>query len=103
MAARSVPECGAAGAQGWNIDFGTDLVGLPQVQAGDSSGTRESGGAVLDTLLGPEGSDDTRRLELVWPFRGSGLLGWCVWAGFSGRGPCRWSVVRSGCGVPVVF
>ena len=97
MAARSVPECGAAGAQGWNIDFGTDLVGLPQVQAGDSSGTRESGGAVLDTLLGPEGSDDTRRPRLF-----PGLLvcvGWFFWSWALPRE----RVVRSGCGVPVVF
>ena len=27
-------------------------------------------GEALDTLLGPEGSDDTCRLELAWPLRG---------------------------------
>ena len=62
-------------------------------------------GAVSDTLLGPEGSDDTCRLELAWPLFG-GLVG-------SG-GVCGLvflvvglieiaSCACGGCGVPVVF
>ena len=64
MAARSVPECGAAGAQGWNIDFGAWSSCCSQVQPVDhrkvgGSGTRRGFGWVLDTLLGPEGSDES--------------------------------------------
>ena len=41
-------------------------------------------GAVSDTLLGPEGSDDTCRLELAWPSLGVWLarvvcVGWFFW------------------------
>ena len=62
------------------------------------SGTWWWSGWVPDTLLGPEGSDDARRLPPLWGWV------WCVPAGFF------WSwalpmaqLVCVGCGVPVVF
>ena len=54
------------------------------------------GGVVIDTLLGPEGSGNTRRLlEAVV----------CVGGFLLVRGPRRWHDLMGcvGCGVPVVF
>ena len=62
------------------------------------------GGAVRDTLLGPEGSDDTRRLELARSPVG-GLVGSVVcvgWFFWSWASPIT-RFVCVGCGVPVVF
>ena len=78
-----------------------------QVQAEVPSGARQwnvvvVGVGVRDTLLGPEGSDDTHVLVTV------ALGGYWLRVGVcrlvsSGRGPHRCSSVCSGgCGVPVV-
>ena len=68
--ARSVPECGAAGAHGWNIDYLTpsraDAREYNPVITARWEGV-ESGwcGVVSDTLLGPEGSGDTHWVPRV--------------------------------------
>ena len=53
------PECGAPGAQGWNIDYlAPDLV-RPASTAPSGVWKAAGDGTVPDTLLGPEGSDES--------------------------------------------
>ena len=97
MAARSVLECGAAGAQGWNIDY----LALSWSSHTSTCWFQQWNvvvvGWVPDTLLGPEGSDDACRPGFV-----PGV--WCVPAGFFWSwAPPIVQLVWVGCGVPVVF
>ena len=80
--ARSVPECGAAGAQGWNIDCRTSTLVVTHKYKWSSApqwNVVVVGVGVRDTLLGPEGSDDTHVLVTV----ALGVAGcWWVCAGW---------------------
>ena len=72
-----VPECGTAGAHGWNIDYLASSLARWLVRPGthlDWCGGRNSSGvgSAPDTLLGPEGSGDHVRffgpaIELAGP------------------------------------
>ena len=117
LAARSVPECGAAGAQGWNIDL--DIRGLPGRLSTSrhaspfggwcgGSGTGDGGGwwVSLARCWVLKDRADTHAL-----LTGGGLLMgvspygrvWC-WAVSSGLVGCAEAGRLSGGGVvPVVF
>ena len=100
MAARSVPECGAAGAQGWNIDYLTPSRCLSPVQA--------------ELVFAVErGGCGVRCLTRCWVLKDRTTQCWaCSYGSGSGGVPAGffWSwappivrVSRAGCGVPVVF
>ena len=101
MAARSVPECGTAGAQGWNIDYLA-----PTWSSLTSTSWSPSGGPAVERGSGPG-----RCLTRCWVLKDRATppaARECGRAGVGGfllvGGPCRWlSVAGSGVGCRLYF
>jgi hypothetical protein len=111
MAARSVPECGAAGAQGWNIDYLAPTWCLSLVQAGSSprGGLWILLGGCGCGMWGVVGRCLTRcwvlkdRATRAGPGFAPGSAGVCGLVSSGWWALPRSRLCRGGCGVPVVF